>query len=112
MRYYFTAVRGTGSMQIFFGVLAFIAIGAGFPILYMWSAGKFVGQRPTPRAAKAATLGIATLGIGYSALLAVQQVDFSRLESLAIAALLTESGITGVVALQESFEDAPKGPTE
>lgn len=95
-------------MQIFFGILAFIAIGAGFPIVYMWSCGRFVGQRPAPRVAKATTLGIATVGVGYSALLAVQQVGFNSLESLAIAALLAGSGITGVVALQESFEDAQK----
>lgn len=100
-----------GNMQIFFGVLAFIVIGAGFPIVYMWSAGKFVGQKPAPKRAKAVTLAIATLGIGYSALLAVQQVGFGSLESLAMAALMVGSAVTGVVALQESFEDEPKGPT-
>ncbi len=98
-------------MQNFFGVLAFIAIVAGFPIVYMWSAGKFVGQKPAPKRAKAFTLGIATLGIGYSTLLAIGQTGVSNMVSLLLAALLAGSGATGIVALQESFEDEPKGPT-
>lgn len=98
------------NFHVFFGVLAFIAITVGYPIFYMWSAGKFVGQKPAPKRAKAVTLGIATLGIGYSTLLAVQQTGFGDLLSLLLAALVAGSGITGIVALQESFEGEPKGP--
>lgn len=92
-------------MHGFFGTLTFIAIGAGFPLAYMWTTGKFVGQKPPPKKAKAALLGIATLGIGYSTLLAVQQTGFGNLISLLLAALLAGCGITGIVALQESFEE-------
>lgn len=94
-----------GNVQVFIGVLAFIAIGAGYPMIYMWSAGKFVGQRPPPKRARAVLLGVATLGIGHSTLLAVQQTGFRNLLSLLLAALLAGCGITGIVALQESFEE-------
>lgn len=93
------------TVTIYAGVFAFIAIGAGYPMAYMWSAGKFVGQKPPPKRAKAALLGIATFGIGYSTLLAVLQTGFGDVVSLLLAALLAGCGVTGIVALQESFEE-------
>lgn len=92
-------------MQGFFGVLAFLAIGAGLPIIYMWSLNQFVGQRPAPKWGRTAVLVVASLAIGYSTLLAVVQTGFGDLVSLLLGAVLAGSGITGVVALQERFED-------
>ncbi|WP_193337870.1 hypothetical protein [Devosia beringensis] len=91
-------------MQGFFGTLAFIAVGAGFPIVYMWSLGQFVGQKTAPKWAKALVLLVASLAIGYSTLLAVVQNGFGDAVSLLLGGLLAGSGITGIVALQESFK--------
>jgi hypothetical protein len=102
MWYYYTAM-GDYAMQSFFATLAFIAVMSGLPIVHMWSAGKFVGQKPAPRWAKTAVLVVASLGIGYSTLLAVGQTGFGDAVSLLLAALLVGSGITGIVAIQESF---------
>lgn len=93
------------NIHVFVGWMAFISIGAGFPMLYLWASGKFVGQQEPPKHARAMVPVAATLGGGYPTVLAIGESGFGSVLSLRLPGFLIGSLTPSIVALQGSFED-------